>query len=83
MTIRTNTRKDTSNFKAEHRDHLISYADVLKEVERRNSGTFTDPSRMWKIDETAVSTEFGKKKKAFGPSARQCGTEKVGMLLRL
>lgn len=55
--------------KGEDTDHVKSYVRALKQVGEANPGLFADPSRIWNMDETEVSGEFGEHERVFGPSS--------------
>eukprot|EP00171_Calliarthron_tuberculosum_P003025 IDg3025t1 len=79
--LRTHTRKDAAKLRAEDREHLRSYKEILQEVDKLHPGMLQDPCRFWNTDETAVLTEKGRKRKVFGPSSAHQGgfvTQQVG-----
>ncbi len=46
---------------------------MLKYVEKSNPGILFDGDRVWNIDETSTSCEFGKRTKGFGSSKSHHG----------
>lgn len=71
--LRTHTIKDAEKLRAEDPEHLGSYKTVLEEINNLHPGMLKDPSRFWNIDETAVLSEKGRKRKVFGPSCSHQG----------
>ncbi len=46
---------------------------MLKDVEKSNPGILSDGDRVWNMDETSISCEFGKRTKGFGSSQTHHG----------
>ncbi len=46
---------------------------MLKDVEKSNPGILSDGDRVWNMDETSISCEFGKRTKGFGSSQNHHG----------
>lgn len=68
MTYRAVENKRTASLVAERYEHVVTFKNALQSIEAKHSGIFSDPDRVWNLDETAVSTELGRKTKAFCPS---------------
>lgn len=65
ITYRSSENKDVVKLKGESYHHVKTYADVLKRVDNDFPGMLQDADKIWNMDETAVSAEFGRKFKAF------------------
>lgn len=83
VTCRSAENKDITKLAAENYDHVASFSEALSNVEKDFSGIFKDPDRLWNIDETAVSCEFGRKVKVFGPSATHHGGYKASTAAKM
>ena len=68
ITFRNYERKENAKLKGESFWHVQRYFDVLKQIESKYPGILEDGDRIWNVDETAVDSTFGKKRKVFGPS---------------
>ncbi len=66
------TRTD-QNLAGESFDHIEGFFKILKDVEKRNAGILSDGERVWNMDETSISCEFGKRTKVFGSSQTHHG----------
>ena len=66
ITYRNVENKDAAKLHAEIYDHVASFPKVLRDVGNDFPGIFQNPYRLWNLDETAVSCEYGKKRKVFG-----------------
>lgn len=73
VTYRVAENKRTASLVAERYEHVCTFKKALQSVEERHSGIFSDPERVWNLDETAVSPEFGRKVKVFSPSGSHHG----------
>ena len=62
ITYRNVENKDAAKLHAENYDHVASFAKVLRDVRNDFPGIFQNPYRLWNLDETAVSCEYGKKR---------------------
>lgn len=65
ITYRKQENKEAAKLKAENHEHVMTFAEQLRAVEQRHPGIFTDPDRLWNMDETHVDGEFGKRRKGF------------------
>lgn len=67
-TYRKAENKTTAKLNAERFDHVQTFETALKKVGEINPGIFDNPERLWNMDETKVSAEFGQRQKVFGSS---------------
>ncbi len=56
-------KKDRSKFRGEDFDHVEGFFKILKDVEKGNPRILSDGDRVWSMDETSISCEFGKEPK--------------------
>ena len=68
ITFRNYERKENAKLKGESYEHVQRYFEVLKDIEAKHPGILQDGNRIWNMDETAVDSTFGQKRKVFGPS---------------
>jgi len=66
MTFRHPENKEVAKLRAECFSHVNSLVRALKNVAADYPGIFDSPSRLWNVDETKVSSEFGERQKVFG-----------------
>ncbi len=60
-------------FRGESFDHVEGFFKILEDVKKRNPGILFDGERVWNMDETSISSEFGKRIKVFGSSQTHHG----------
>ena len=68
ITLRTAENKEQGKLHDENYGHVYTFVQVLKAVQSEFPGIYFEPDRLWNMDETSVSTEFGEKEKVFGAS---------------
>ncbi len=73
ITFRNAENKDRSKFRGESFDHVGGFFKILKHAEKSNPGILSDGDRVWNMDETSISCEFGKRTKVFGSSQTHHG----------
>lgn len=60
-------------FLGEDLEHVHTLVHHLKALKQKHSDLFQDPSRIWNLDETAVSADYGKRGRTFSASASNLG----------
>lgn len=84
ITYRATDNNDLARLKGEKYEHLKTYATALRQVDSDFPEILRDPGRIWNMDETSVTAEFGMKTKSFVSSKTHHGgfksvsTGKVG-----
>lgn len=73
ITMRTKRPKDMSKLKAENVEHVLTFETALKEVEADYPGIFSDPRRVWNVDETDINSTKVAKEKRFSATASKEG----------
>lgn len=69
LTHRSHERKEAAKLDAEDVTHVKTLKTMLETVFRGHPDIKDDPSRVWNLDETQVSGEYGEKVKVFGPAS--------------
>lgn len=77
ITYRAHENKDLSKRRGENYEHVKTYVDVLRHLDRDFPGMLHDGDRVWNMDETSVDIEFGQKLKAFVAANSHHGPAKV------
>lgn len=73
QTCRSAENKELAKLKGEDFGHCKIYKAALRLVEERHPDVFTDTLRLWNMDETTVTAEYGQMKKIFFPGASNHG----------
>eukprot|EP00171_Calliarthron_tuberculosum_P003170 IDg3170t1 len=73
ITFRTAENKRSASLIAERHEHVVTFKNAFQSIQEKHANIFSDPDRLWNLDETAVSGEFGKKVKVFGSSGTHHG----------
>ena len=63
----------TARLAAENLPHISSLKRALQQVEHDYPGIFSEPSRIWNWDETAVLGEYGKKVRCYASATTHSG----------
>lgn len=73
VTYRVAENKRTASLVAERHDHVLTFKNALAQISEKHPGIFADPDRLWNLDETDVTAEFGRKIKVFSSSRSHHG----------
>ena len=63
ITFRNYERKDNAKLKGESYMRVQRYFEVLQNIESKHGGIIDDGDRIWNVDETAVESTSGQKRK--------------------
>ena len=69
ITVRAHERKETAKVSSKSAEHVVTLTVVLDAVFERHPTMKTDPRRVWNLDETDVSGEYGIKLKFISDSS--------------